>query len=444
MLVALSAVAVPAEMTPADTASSSLAACIREALDANPGLGAATAHADAAAAAAVAVAAGRWPRLDLSAGYLYSERAQRLAQPSSPGELLRYDHDIAEAAVEMRVPLYAGGRLLAGARAADLAAAASRMARDGTRQDIALDVAAAYLAAVEQRASVNAVQGALDALEAQSAMASTLEEVGRIAPLDRLKVEVRAAAVRQQLSRARRDRELILHHLAALLGRGPTRPTPEVGKAPAPLPVAASAEQLVAEALESRPELKAARHEVDRSEQELAIVIGERLPAVDAYARYTARSVIPLGGDDPPGHYQYGAGGLSIRLPLWTGGEIKARAVEARARVAEAQERARAIELRVTEEVRMVLAAHAEAGERQVVASRALDQAREAFDIERVNYELGRSAVNDVLDAQAALLEAELADAQAGHDLALASMAVARATGRDVVALLLAGEGEER
>ncbi len=420
----------------------SLAACVREALAANPDLGVAAARVDAADAAATAVAAGRLPRLDLTAGYLYSERAQRAVQPSFPGEMLRYDNDIVDAAVELRMPLYAGGRLAAGARAADLTAAASRLELAGTRQDLVVGVAATYLAAVEQQARIGAVQGSLEALEAQLAVATTMEEVGRIAPLDRIKVEVRAASVRQQLSRARRDRELVLHRLATLLGRGPDEPTPEVGEAPPPLPVESSAEELVAEALESRPELGAARHEVARAGQDVAVVVGERRPAVDVYARYAARSVVPPESDDLRGYDHYGAGGLVFRLPLWTGGQLKARAVEARARLDEAREGARAVELRVTEEVRMVLAARAEAEEREVVASRALDQAREAFDIERVNYELGRSAVNDVLDAQAALLESELAHAQASHDLALAAVAVAQAAGRNVAELLAGEHGE--
>jgi outer membrane protein TolC len=162
---------------------------------------------------------------------------------------------------------------------------------------------------VAERSAVEAVQGSLDALEAQLAVARTMEEVGRIAPLDRLKVEVRAASVRQQLSRTRRDRDLILTHLSALLGRG--------------------------------------------------------------------------------------------------------------------------------------LASYQEAGEREAVARSALDQARQAFAVERQSYELGRSTVNDVLDAQAALLEAELAHAQASHDRALAAVIMARAAGRDVVALLGGGNGAD-
>lgn len=431
LVVATAAAAAPA----AADAPLSLQECVREALAANPDLGAATARAEAADAAAAAVAAGRRPRLDVTAGYLYSERAQRLTQPSFQGEVLRYDNDIADATVEARLPLYTGGILTARVRAAERAAAAARMAAVTTRQDLTLNVIASYLAAVVQRMAVAAVQGSLDALEAQLSVARTLEELGRIAPLDRLKVEVRAAEVRQTLSRARRDRELILHHLATLLGRGPGRALPEVSEAPPPIPLDTSPDAFVAEALAARPEVAAARHEVDQAREQLAIVTGERRPAIDAYARYTARSVVPADGGDLPDHVKFGSGGVTFRLPLWTGGELAARIAEARARVTEADERLRAVELRVTEEVRRELAGHAEALEREGVARGALQQARDAFAIERANYELGRSFINDVLDAQAALLDAELAHARASYDLALASVAVARAAGRDVAAL---------
>lgn len=431
-----------AVVTPAAAdAPLTLQECVHEALAANPDLGAAAARTDAADAAAAVVAAGRRPRLDLTAGYLYSERAQRLAQPSFPGEPLRYANDIAEAALELRAPLYAGGRLAAAVRAADFAAASSRLASAATRQDLVLEVAAAYLAAVAQRSAVEAVQASLDALDGQLAVARVMEEVGRIAPLDRLKVEVRAAAVRQLLSRTRRDRELVLNHLAALLGRDPGARSIEVGETPVLPAVDDGRDELVAETLAGRPELMIARYELESAHEALAIAVGERRPEVDAYARYTARSAVLPNHDDLPGHEQYGAAGLVLRLPLATGGALKARAAEARARVREAEQRARAVELWVTEEVRQSLAAQQEAAEREAVARGALAQAREAFVVERSNYELGRSTVNDVLDAQAALLEAELAHAEASHDLALAAISVTRAAGRGVVEFISGENG---
>ena len=97
----------------------------------------------------------------------------------------------------------------------------------------------------------------------------------------------------------------------------------------------------------------------------------------------------------------------------------------------------------MTEQVRREAAAQAEAADRERVADRAAKQAREAFEIERANYELGRGTVNDVLDAQAALLDAELALAQARQDVAYTIVALAWAAGRDLEkALIIRKEGE--
>jgi outer membrane protein len=415
-----------------------LADCIREALDANPDLSAMAARAAASNAAALAAAAGRRPQLGLAAGYFYSERAQRLAQPSYPGEDVRYVNGLGEAAVEIAMPLYSGGGLRARTKAANLDAAARREMVTGTRQDLVLSVAATYLAAVRSRAAIEAVEGSLDALEGQLDVARTLEEVGRIPPLDRLKVEVRAAAVRQLLSRARRDRELVMGHLATLVGRDADNGLSEVGAAPSPLPVTEDASALLRMALELRPEVRAARFDVDRARQELALARAEGLPAVDVYARYVARAAVPYEDDSMSGQEHYGTTGLTFTQPLWTGGELGARRAERRALVIAAEAGARGAELRVAEEVRVGMAAFVEARERIGVAREALEQAREAFAVERDNYELGRSTVNDVLDAQGALLDAELARAEAEHDVALASAALARATGQDLSARLLA------
>ena len=438
--VAAAALAVLAFAAPAaeekGSGALSLDECLREALGANPGLAAAEARAGAADQAAVAAGAARWPRLDLNAGYALSERAQRLVQPSSAGEAVRYEKDLGEVALDARVALWAGGRLAARERAARLGAEMGREAVSLSRQDLALAVAATYLAAVEQRSSIEALGASLEALEAQLTLARTLEEVGRIPPLDRLKVEVRAASVRQQLSRARTDREVELERLSALLGRPRGESRAEVAGPPPELARPQNPGDLETAALSARPEAGVARLDMERARAELAAVRGERLPSLDAFARYTYRTAVPSEGGVPPGRYDWASGGLGLRLPLFTGGELKARVAGARLRVAEAEARAKVVELQVVGEVRATVAAEAEAVQRREVARSALGQAREAFEIEKASYELGRGAVNDVLDAQAALLDAELAVARAGRDVALAGVVRARATGEDLVKAL--------
>jgi len=440
-LMCLTAVAV--EKTPA-AKPMTLSDCIQEALANNPGLGADSARTSALSHAADAARATRFPRLELASDYSYSDRPQRLVQPSYQGEILRYDNDIAQAVAEVRVPLFSGGRLVARQRAAELATAASRFNLFGSRQDLILNVTAAYLAATEQQSVIDAIDASLTALKEQEKIAEAMKEVGRIAPLDLLKVEVRAAAVEQRRSKAERDRDLISLHLAVLLGRDLREPLPLVVGIPTLPPLEISdTENVLNEAAARRPELNALRQEVARRQAELAQVNAERWPSLEAFGRWTARSVVLPASAPIPTYQDFVTGGVTLKVPLWTGGELGARRRQAQALLKEAQERQRAGLLQVTEQVRRETAAQAEAVDRERVAGKAAEQAREAFEIERANYELGRAAVNDVLDAQAALLDAELALAQARHDVAYATIALAWAAGRDLEKALIARkEGE--
>jgi len=421
-----------------------LSECIQEALVNNPALSADAARTSATGHAAEAARAARFPRLDLVSDYSYSDRAQRLVQPSYQGEILRYDNDIAQAVAEVRVPLFSGGRLVARERAAELAAAVSRFNLFSSRQDLILNVTAAYLAVTEQQSVIDAIDASLTALKEQEKIAEAMKDVGRIAPLDLLKVEVRAAAVEQRRSKAGRDRDLISLHLAVLLGRDPREPLPLVVGIPTLPPLEISdTENLLDEAAARRPELNALRQEVARRQAELAQVNAERWPTLEAFGRWTARSVVPPTSAPIPAYQDFFMGGVTLKVPIWTSGELGARRRQAQALFKEAQERQRAGLLQVTEQVRREAAAQAEAADRERVALKAAEQAREAFEIERANYELGRGAVNDVLDAQAALLDAELALAQARHDVACAAIALAWAAGRDLEkALIVRKEGE--
>jgi len=421
-----------------------LSECIQEALVNNPGLSADAAGTSAMGHAAEAARAARFPRLDLTSDYSYSDRPQRLMQPSYQGEVLRYDYDIAQAVAEVRVPLFSGGRLVARQRAAELAAAASRFDLFSSRQDLILNVTAAYLAAAEQKAVVDAIEASLNALREQQSVAGAMKDVGRIAPLDLLKVEVRAAAVEQRRSKAERDRDLISLHLAVLLGRDLREPLPLVAGIPTLPPLEISdTENLLDEAAARRSELNALRQEVARRQAELAQVNAERWPSLEAFGRWTARSVVLPPSAPMPAHQDFFMGGLALKVPLWTSGELGARRRQAQALIKEAQERQRAGLLQVTEQVRREAAALAEAADRERVADKAAQQAREAFEIERANYELGRGTVNDVLDAQAALLDAELALAQARQDVAYTTVALAWAAGRDLEKVLIVRKGGE-
>jgi outer membrane protein TolC len=102
-----------------------------------------------------------------------------------------------------------------------------------------------------------------------------------------------------------------------------------------------------------------------------------------------------------------GSVGLGVEIPIFEGGRVDAKVLEQRANLAAAQERLRRLELQVRLEVETALLNVRSSQERIGAIRKAVEQAGESLRIEQQKYELGKSAIVDVLDAQAALLESQ-------------------------------------
>jgi outer membrane protein len=71
------------------------------------------------------------------------------------------------------------------------------------------------------------------------------------------------------------------------------------------------------------------------------------------------------------------------------------------------RERLRKLELQVRLEVETAAANVNSIRQRIIATEKSVEQAKESLDIEREKYQLGKSTITDILDAQAALLEAQ-------------------------------------
>jgi outer membrane protein TolC len=99
--------------------------------------------------------------------------------------------------------------------------------------------------------------------------------------------------------------------------------------------------------------------------------------------------------------------GVVIDIPLFEGGRINANVREQRARLAASQERLRKLELQVRLDVETAVLNVASAYERVLATQKAIEQAEESLRSEQKKYDVGRGAIVDVLDSQAALLESQ-------------------------------------
>jgi outer membrane protein TolC len=201
---------------------------------------------------------------------------------------------------------------------------------------------------------------------------------------------------------------------------------PVVAAAPTPALTASAPDltALLAEAEAARPEIKralAASHVAEKTQSQTTAAL---IPQVAAQAAYDLSGTQVA---DRAGSWIVGG---QVRWTFSAGGaELAARRATAAAvgrAAAETEDVRAAVQVEVVTAVGRVESARA----REAVGRAAADQARESQRIIRDRFEQGLAAVNDVLRASTAVLEAEANRTAAIVDLMVAEATLRRAVGR--------------
>lgn len=398
----------------AEPAAFSLADCLREALAKNHQVSAREAETRAAAARARAATASRRPRLGVQGTAQHTTDPLRVRPITANNQAGVFDEDIWQVAGIVSVPLYAGGRLAAEQAAGELLAEAASGDFAFFRQALAVRVVGVFEEALAAQSVIRSLEQSQETLKAQLDRIDALLRQQKAAEVDRLRVAVRLARVDQSAIEARNRLEVLQATLAVLMGRDPAAPWTMIAERPKPVEQAAPLPTGVGE----RGDETAARA---RATAGGALERASRAgfhPTIEAVASWGPRSDFARRA-----YYDTGYVGLALSWSVWDFGRTSARVAEARAVARQRDEAATETMLQRRLEI-----AVAEAGERsaaaRIDASRlAVEQARESLRIEQRKYDLGQGTIVDVLDAQAATVEAEAlrARALADHAISLAA-----------------------
>ena len=455
--------------------SLALDACIKLALENNPEVAAAWWDSEAATAEKRVQAGERWPNVHLTGSYFHYQDDQRLVPPSSPGEATYFTDDLVSADLVLRLPLYAGGRIVNEVRAAELLARSAEHTLARTREELVFNVTSTYYAILAQRHVIESLEFSRKTLEEHVARVQNLIDAQKAAKVDRLRTEVRLADLDQQLIQERNVLAIQLRLLSNLMGLTEEKTSMLDIAGDLSMPEAASSDTAIAHALDRREDYAAAMAALEAQARRVDIARGAREPQVALEASYGGRWGIGGSGElgtQPSNAYSWTSGeqsstssasttplpnggsltttttstgsittrisqsgvepaddfedlgrvGVTVDIPLFEGGSLRAQAAKERARLHAAQQRLRKLELQIRLEVETALLNLESARERVVVTRKSIAEAEESLRIEREKYDFGKGAIVDVLDAQAALL-----NAQTTHYRALADMNVAQA-----------------
>lgn len=366
--------------------------------------------------------AGGLPGASLTGGY--SENALQASN-----SFFNPDRSLNSVA-SLSLPVYQGGAVRNGVRAAETRVEAGRATLRGTEATLFTNVVAAYMNVIRDEAIVGLNTQNVRVLETNLRASRDRFQVGDLTRTDVAQSEARLALARAQLQSAEAQLISSRENYISIVGS-----TPGELEQPPVLPnLPASPDAAVAEALGNNPNLLAARRARDASRFDVGVARANRLPRVSvvtqgAYANYLQSVPSTIVGTPLPNSQTTATAGLSLSLPLFQGGRPAAQVRQAQALESQAIENATAAERTVIAQTRSAYAQWRSS--QQVIASAetAVNANRLSLEGVRAENSVGTRTILDILNAEQELLNSQVTLVTARRDAYVAGFALLAAMG---------------
>jgi outer membrane protein TolC len=389
------------------------------------------ARADAAVAVADQRHAASQPQVTAQGGYTRTNHITPFVVPVTGGLLPIYPDlpNNYRSRLDLQLPVYNAGRFSALERAARSESAAATAEQGAARAELSLEIASAYWTLVTAIEQLRVVEQSIAAVQAHLNDARRRLDAGIVAPHEVLAVETQES--RQQLIaiQARGNRDVAEADLARLIGMPRARIEPASALAPA---VASTdrPEALVAEAASRRAERQALSQRLSAAEERSRAAEALNRPTLSAaagleYARPNPRFF-------PRENEWHSSWDVSVNVGwlLFDGGRNRAEMAETSAATRAMRARIDEFDAVLDVEVRRAVTELTSSIAAIETADQGIRAAAEARRVANERFLAGVATSAEVLDAQVALLQAELDRTQALAAGRVAEARVARAVGR--------------
>jgi TolC family type I secretion outer membrane protein len=399
-----------------------LEAAVSRAIKANPQLQAWRFERDAVSLEKDIARGQHYPALELGASYTRYSDAALIHPIGEAGTFPPFSTEVVNAGLSLRLPLYAGGKLVAGEQLATYREQDATQQLRRTEQALIFNVVSTYAKAL-QLADLSKVQARrLRSLAAQVREILRKQEEGQATRLDALRVRSQLSSAQVDHAATLQGEQDALTLLAALMDQ----PSLDAELATTPamlLTIPPSIDHVLRLAHEQHPQIAQARAQLESAQARVDIARGDGRPRVDLLANTQTRR-----GDDWEGRDDWDVG-VALSVPLFDGGVRRSRVDQANARRLRAQQDLRDTVNQVSSEARAALGGLNTASAQLEAALRGLEEAEEAMRIESLRYDAGRSTVTDLLSAEAARWSAMAALNQAKFDGFVAQVRLLKALG---------------
>lgn len=373
------------------------------------------------------------PTITALAGYTRTNHVDEFGVPQPDGRLRVIYPDIPDnfrTRLELQWPVYTSGRTAALERAARAEATASGADLEAVRLDLRLEVARAYWALVTARDTVRVLDAALVTADRSLADVRNRVEAGLLPPNDVSRSEAQRARQELLLIEARGRVESVTVDLDRLLGLPDGTPIETTEGLEAPAPRSGVAADLVGDALKQRPELAAITGRTQAQQERIAALATARKPTIAVASGVDWANPNPRIFPRQDKWQESWDVSVNLSWQLFDFGKNAAERTEARFAIAALGERRAETETQIRGDVHKQLVDLRTTQAALVPARLAVTAAQETRRVVDDRFEAGAATTLDVLDAQLAVLQAELDRTRVLADLRLSEARLARVLGR--------------
>jgi len=292
-------------------------------------------------------------------------------------------------------------------------AEAANEATLATTNDVVLGVNRAWFEVLQAQAYVNVANETVRARQTLTNQVTALATAQLKSQVDVSFAEVNLSEAKLLLLRSQDAVERAYADLARAMGQDqPVQYQLATVATPPALP--ASADPLITDAIQNRPELRDLRLRLEaaksfeQAEADLkkpsisAIAVGGGLPYLDQNPR-----VAP---------HEYEAAAINVDIPIFNGHLFSARKQAAHYEAQAADQRVRNLKQQVERDVRAAWIAASTAYQRIPVTDELLKQAQLALDLAQGRYDLGLASIVEITQAQLNLTQAQIENVSAKYD----------------------------
>jgi outer membrane protein len=293
---------------------------------------------------------------------------------------------------------------------AKLRSKAEEMNREATREEILLEVNAAYFAALQAQAILAAAR------QTENERAVVLRQTQAYAT-NKIKTDLDVSFASVDLDQARllvakadNDLQSAFANLSTVLGERQAASF-DLAEEPMPALVTNSASELILEALGNRPDLARTRYQRDAAKE---------FARAENKLSYPTLSAIATGGLTPLGDSRlgdnYGAAGLNLNFPIFTGGLYQARQREAALQADAADQTVRDQENTIARDTQISKLNLDYAFARLALTASLLQNANKALELAQSRFNLQLGSIVELSQAELNQTSAQIEEAGARYD----------------------------